>query len=436
MAAHTRRKPHRPLLAQLRWFVGLRWVAGVAVLLTSAAALWLAQDVHAAVRAGVGGFILAYNVLLWAVLRRDAGQRLIALAWTQLLLDLACLTVLALLTGGARSHVLGFFVFHVVFAALLLPRRMSYAVAAVAAAMLALGLWAARQWPAPADRLPMLGWVVTLFVTAWLANTITRSLRRQRRRLSRQNRRIRAMTRKLRRQQQGMIQQEKLAAAGRMAAGVAHEVANPLASMDALLQMMERRPEKLKPENVATLREQVARINKVVRQMTSFAHPGEGQWESVSLNEVVDKALAVVRFDPRGKGARIERDLAADSPTVHAVPEALQQVVINLAINALDALEGVEGGTLTIRTASAGGSARIEVIDNGHGIPPANRRRLFEPFFTTKPVGKGTGLGLSISYTLIQQHGGSIDVESRGHAAGARFIVNLPLSPQPAAVTG
>jgi signal transduction histidine kinase len=436
MATRNRRERDRPLLAQLRWFVRLRWIAGVAVLLTSAAALWVAQDVHAAVRAAVGGFILAYNVLLWSVLRRDTDSRLIMLAWAQLLLDLACLTVLAVLTGGARSHVLGFFVFHVVFAALLLPRRMSYAVAAVAVAMLAAGLWAAAKWPESSDRLPMLGWVVTLFVTAWLANTITRGLRRQRRRLTRQNRRIRAMTRKLRRQQQGMIRQEKLAAAGRMAAGVAHEVANPLASMDALLQMMERRPEKMKPENIATLREQVARINKVVRQMTSFAHPGEGQWQEVQLNEVVEKALNVVRFDPRGKRARIERELAVDSPMVRAVPEALQQVIINLAINALDALEGVEGGTLTLRTATVGGTARIEVIDNGHGITPAHRRRLFEPFFTTKPVGKGTGLGLSISYTLVQQHGGEIHAESRGEGAGARFIVTLPLSRQPAAVTG
>jgi signal transduction histidine kinase len=273
----------------------------------------------------------------------------------------------------------------------------------------------------------MLGWLVTLLGTVWLANGIVRGLRAQRKRLLRQNREIRRMARTLRQQQRGMVQHEKMAAAGRMAAGVAHEIANPLASMDGLLQMIERRPEKLRPESVATLREQVARITRTLRQMTAFAHPGTGEWQVTQLNELVEKALAVVGFDQRFKRVAVVKEFAPELPLVRVLPDAIQQVVINLVINALDAMESVAEPTLTVRTGHRSGGCFLEITDNGHGISPADRRHLFEPFFTTKPVGKGTGLGLSISYTLAREHGGEIRFESQqGH--GARFTVIFPAS--------
>ena len=413
--------------------------------------------------AAVGVAILVYNAALWRVGRDEGDGRggkskvkvqnakgkaeeadgvasslfaadrllpahfsLIAQAWAQLLLDLGCLTLLTLLTGGVHSPLLGFYVFHMVFASLLLPRQMAYAGASMAMLMLAAALWSSGNWPVMRrESALLLGWAVTLLATVWLANGMTRGLRRQRRRLLRQNRRIRAMSRKLRQQQQAMIQQEKMAASGRMAAGVAHEIANPLASIDGLLQLMERRPDRPRPEAVTTLREQVTRINQIVRRMTEFAHPGDGQWQVMPLNDLVNKSLEVIRFDPRLNRVTVERQLAEAMPPVNVQADAVQQVIINLTINALDAMEQVAAPKLVFRTGVAGGQCFFEVEDNGHGISPENRRRIFEPFFTTKPVGKGTGLGLSISYSLVRNQGGEIRVESK-EGQGTRFTVRLP----------
>jgi two-component system NtrC family sensor kinase len=160
--------------------------------------------------------------------------------------------------------------------------------------------------------------------------------------------------------------------------------------------------------------------------MTTFAHPGEGRWQLTNLNDVVSRVLEVVRFDPRYRGVRVERQLAADLPPVHMMTDAIQQVMLNLFINALDAIEGAKDPTLTIRTESDGRFCAITIADNGTGISAENQKHIFEPFFTTKPVGKGTGLGLSISYSLVRKHGGDIQVASPP-GQGARFTVRLPL---------
>ena len=206
-------------------------------------------------------------LVLRHVVRRGATRAaLLALACTQMLLDLTCLTVLTVLSGGISSPVRGFFIFHMVFASLLLPRLLAYGGARPALLLMTAGLWVTGQWPGRAyESANLLAWVAMLMVTVWLANGITRRLRKQRRASSKQNRRIHQMSDELRRQQQALIQHEKMAVAGRMAAGVAHEIANPLASMDGLLQLIERRPDRPRPEAIATLREQVARISQIVR---------------------------------------------------------------------------------------------------------------------------------------------------------------------------
>ncbi|MCY2954146.1 MAG: ATP-binding protein [Planctomycetota bacterium] len=435
--APASREWQRPLLLQLEWFISLRWIAALTVV-AGAGAEWKLLHWYGrpADMAAIGLAIFAYNGVLWLLVRkaqrvRQTALALLALAWLQLLLDLGCLTLLTLLTGGIDSALRGFFVFHMVFASLLLPRTMAYAGAAVAMAMLSAGLWTADPFPMlQKDRANMLGWITMLLLTVWLTNRITRNLRSQRRRLLRQNRRIRAMSLKLQQQHQGMIQHEKMAAVGQMAAGVAHEIANPLASIDSLLQLAGRKPEKLGPEMVATLREQVNRISQILRQMTAFAHPGDGVWQTSDLNGVVERALAVVQYDPRLNRVQIDRQFSAQMPQVRMVADAMQQVIINLVLNSLDAMDGVAKPTLTIRTEHSDGVCTIGVIDNGHGIAPAHRKRLFEPFFTTKPVGKGTGLGLSISYSLVRNHGGQILVDSRP-GEGATFTVRLPIGSTP-----
>lgn len=413
------------LLGQLSWFVSLRWGAGAAVIAGSLVDLawghWYPQALWMAV---LGGAILLYNLALWLAVSRAPGGRgaLLGLAWVQILLDLACLTLLVMWTGAVSSPLLGFFVFHMVFASLLMPRVMAYAAALAAITMMALGLHLGGYWPTPREHLPLLaGWVITLLLTVFLANHITQAFRRQRRRL-------RKLTRQMRRQQRAMVQHEKMVALGQMAAGVAHEIANPLASMDGLLQLTQRNPERLKPEVIVTLREQVQRIHQIIQLMKGFAHPAEMPMQLVAVNEVVDQALQMLRFDPRMKQVRVERQLSPDAGTLRLVAQAVQQVLVNLIINALDAMEQTPEPRLTIRTSRREAWCEVEVGDNGPGIPPEYRERVFEPFFTTKPIGKGTGLGLAISHSLVDRQGGRITIKS-SPGQGTNFIVHLPVNP-------
>jgi C4-dicarboxylate-specific signal transduction histidine kinase len=143
------------------------------------------------------------------------------------------------------------------------------------------------------------------------------------------------------------------------------------------------------------------------------------------LNDVVEQAIAMVRFDPRLKQTEVRREFDPAAGVVSMAPQAIQQVLINLIINALDAMGATEKPLLVLRTQRREGWCAVEVIDNGHGVDPRHMPRLFEPFFTTKPVGKGTGLGLSISYSLMQRQGGSISVRSHS-GRGATFTLRLP----------
>lgn len=424
-----------PLFAQLAWFIRLRWLAALVVIVGAwVDHHWLHYYPTYSAQILLAGIAIAfYNGLLWWTLRAMAHQRgrrwvLISLTWAQLLLDMTCLTLLILWTGDIRSPLTPFIVLHMVFASLLLPTAMAYAGAVVVIGVYLAALQLAGHFPTErTEVLLTIGRMITLLTTVHLANHITLGLRRQRRRLIKQNRRIREMTRQLKLQHKALIQQEKMAAMGQMAAGVTHEIANPLASMDGLLQLLQRKPDRIRPEAVQTLREQIERINQIIQQMKTFAHPADMQQQTADLNEVVEQSIHILRFDARLKSVQIDRQYAPDAGSLTFLPQALQQVLVNLIVNAFDAMAQTEKPTLTIRTARQEEWCVVEVTDNGAGIAPQNMGRLFEPFFTTKPVGKGTGLGLSISYSLVQKQGGSITVRSQ-EGAGTSFTIRLPAS--------
>jgi len=234
------------------------------------------------------------------------------------------------------------------------------------------------------------------------------------------------MARRLWLNQRAMVRQEKIVALGQMAAGVAHEVMNPLANMDGLLQLALHKPERMNAEAISKLREQIARINAIVQQMRSLVHPTDGQQQRLPLNDVVAQSIEMVRIDSRAKRLGIQADLAPNVGAVLIRPQALQQVLVNLLLNSLDALADVRQPSLVVKTSRTDRWYVVEVIDNGIGIKPEHLNRVFEPFFTTKPVGKGTGLGLSISYNLIQRLGGMIDVTSQ-LGVGTTLTIHLPV---------
>ena len=417
-----------PLYRQLGWFITLRWVV-VATLTVGALVerrfAWFGEIWVSFL--SVAAVIFLYNAAMRVTLPHVNGRKVLrVLTGAQLLLDMLALSVLVAWTGGVRSPLIAFFVFHMVFASLLLPRRAAYACAGAASLLIAGGLALSGHWPQDrVDHLALCGIIVTLALTVMLTNRITQDLRAHRRRLVRQNRRIKAMSDQLRQQQQALVQHEKMVAMGRMAAGVTHEIANPLACMDSLLQLAQRRPERIKPDTVQTLRDQVQRINQIIQQMKAFAHPAEASPQTAALNQVVEQSLDMVRFDRRLRNVEIRREFDPAAATVEMSPQALQQVLVNLLLNAMDAMSSTPQPVLTIRTQRREGWCAVEVTDNGHGIDPQDMPRLFEPFFTTKPVGKGTGLGLSISYSLMQRQGGSISVRSQS-GRGASFTLRLP----------
>ncbi|MHC4081645.1 MAG: sensor histidine kinase, partial [Planctomycetota bacterium] len=183
----------------------------------------------------------------------------------------------------------------------------------------------------------------------------------------------------------------------------------------------------LGPTTAEALREQINRINELVRRMKDFAHPGETALETVDINDTVEHALEMIRFDQRTRQVKLERRLDPDACRVEIMPHAIQQVIINLVLNALDAVADVPEPRITVATRPRDSVCVIEVTDNGRGIAPEDLSRVFEPFFTTKPVGQGTGLGLSISYSLVEHNHGRLEVASQP-GQGTTFSVHLPAS--------
>lgn len=221
--------------------------------------------------------------------------------------------------------------------------------------------------------------------------------------------------------------QEKLAALGVLSAGIAHDIANPLASMSSELEMLEGERDLGRAHaSAAVLRDHVSRISRTLREMTDFARRRGEDTTDVRTALAVEDALRLVRHDPRARRVRFIVDVPAGLPALRIVEDHLVMVLVNLLINSLDAMP--EGGRITIRAWSHGDQVRIAVSDTGTGMTEEARRRATEPLFTTKP-GHGTGLGLSISADVLRAAGGGLDIES---APGVGTTVHLTCPTVPA----
>ena len=289
--------------------------------------------------------------------------------------------------------------------------------------------------------------------------------------LSTLNATMQRMNEMLEETQDQLVQSEKMASIGQIAAGVAHEINNPIgfvlsnlgtldsyltslfglldayieteaptsASQQASLGRARALRESvnfdfLRGDIVALLAEScdgIMRVKHIVQDLKDFSRGGTDEvWEVVNLHDALDRTLNIVRNEIKYK-ARIETHYGS-LPDVECLPSRLHQVFLNLIVNAGHAIEA--NGTITISTGTSGSEIWIRFEDTGCGIPKQHLNRIFEPFFTTKPVGQGTGLGLSVSYSIVQRHGGSIDVESEV-GRGSRFTIHLPLRQQHENVT-
>ncbi len=240
------------------------------------------------------------------------------------------------------------------------------------------------------------------------------------------------MTASLQSGRDSLIRSEKLAGVGRLAAGVAHEVGNPLAAIlgyvETLLGDTPSRPidPALRSDILVRVRAETERIHKIIQELLDYSRPPREDLEAVELRKVVDAALSLVQAQSRFKELEVLVDWPADLPAARASVGRMTQVLLNLLLNAADATQGT--GKVVISARREGARVVVTVADDGPGVPAELRGKIFDPFFTTKDVGRGTGLGLSVSQSIVDGFGGTLRRgETRVGEVGARFEVELPV---------
>ena len=274
-------------------------------------------------------------------------------------------------------------------------------------------------------------------------NTMSSQLRQTRQEVDQWNQtleaRIKEKTGELNRVYEHMLVVEKMAAIGKLAAVVAHEINNPLAGILTYAKLLKKRftrsggtdgQEVL--SSLEMIESESRRCGEIVKNLLTFGRATPMAYEPTDLNGVIDRCARLVRHKLDLAGIHLQLELAADLPLVRCDSAQTEQVILTLVMNAIDAMPS--GGNLSLRTAESPGSqeVRIEVEDDGTGIPKEVLARVFEPFFTTKERGRGMGLGLAISRSIVERHGGRIEVQSEP-GRGTKFVITLPIQGLPAA---
>jgi two-component system NtrC family sensor kinase len=232
----------------------------------------------------------------------------------------------------------------------------------------------------------------------------------------------------LKNSQAALIQSEKMAAFGQLGAGIAHEVKNPLAGILGYAQLTLRKLEAGTPlhENLRIIEKETKRCKDIMENLLKFARQDKVEYAAIDLNRIVTDACAIVRHQLALNKVKLEQDLAPELPGINGNANQLQQVLMNLMINAQQAMNGTPG-TVTISTRHPDPAhVELRIKDTGPGMSAEVQKRIFDPFYTTKPAGKGTGLGLSVSFGIVKDHKGEIQVESE-EGKGAEFVITLPV---------
>jgi len=415
--------PNPELAQRIRWFIRLRWWAVGGIIVAGAAVRALDLPIRSEPLLGAAALLGAANVVFALLNRRPRAP--LPFAGAQIVTDLVVLTFALHVSGGVENPFAFFFVFHVILAAILLPPRMAYLTAGIATAFYAamaileyarilphysLGF---ARWDDP--RLlaaALLVMASTLALATYLASSIMESLRRK--------------DEEMRRVNEGLLQTEKLAAIGQLAAGIAHELNTPLASIGGYAEELGEITKGGGPQvekYVGVIRSQIERCKGITQSLLNFARKSEVRVGPVDVDALLIEAVDYLRFK-RGKTTfSVETDLGRPAP-VRADAGQLLQVFLSVLMNAADALGG-GGGTIRVASRAREKDVVVTISDTGCGIPEENLKKIFEPFFTTKEPGKGTGLGLSLSYGIMRQLGGSIELRSQA-GRGTDVTLTLP----------
>jgi PAS domain S-box-containing protein len=237
--------------------------------------------------------------------------------------------------------------------------------------------------------------------------------------------------------EQQLIHAQKMESIGLLAAGLAHEVGNPLTSISSLVQVIQRTTrDDFAQEKLELIKSQIGRISKIIRDLVDFSRRSNYEVQLTDVNKCMRDSVEIVRIGKKSKGISFRVELEERLPPLPLVPDQVEQVFINILINAVDAIHsrpdepgrGADGA-VTVRSRIEGASVVVEIQDNGKGIAEDARTKIFEPFYTTKKVGEGTGLGLWVSYGIIKSFQGTIGVDSV-EGRGTTFTISLPLHPE------
>ncbi len=225
--------------------------------------------------------------------------------------------------------------------------------------------------------------------------------------------------------EQQLVRSQKLESIGTLAAGIAHEVGNPLTAISSLVQVIQRTSaDEFAKEKLELIHSQVNRITRIIRELVDYSRPSTHVSKVTDINRVVQEALNIVQYGKKVKDITFAIDLASDLPQVSVVPDQVVQVFINILMNAVDALEG-KAGRIAVASSYTDTQIHVVVRDTGRGISAAELEKIFEPFYTTKATGQGTGVGLWVSYGIVKSFGGDIFVES-APGEGSVFTVMFP----------
>jgi signal transduction histidine kinase len=219
---------------------------------------------------------------------------------------------------------------------------------------------------------------------------------------------------------------------GTLAAGIAHEVGNPLASISALVQVAQRiTADPLVNEKLGLVKSQVTRISKIIRDLVDFSRPSNYELELTDINKVIYEAVEITKVGTKAKDIVFETDLSTEIPMLPLIADQTQQVFVNILLNAVDAIVEKQRENkiekISVKSECNGDEVTLTFSDTGMGIKEENLNKVFEPFFTTKKEGRGTGLGLWVSYGIVKSFQGDIKIKSKLNE-GTSFIIKLPIS--------
>ncbi|MGE3171110.1 MAG: sensor histidine kinase [Planctomycetota bacterium] len=425
----------RDLLSQVAWFNRLRLFAAAAVIWFTALATHLLGVLASPWQLySLGGLIAAVDgcYMLWFPrLARRPARSVRGHVFLQIAIDLLILTALLHYTGGITNPLVLFYLFHAFIAALVLSVRAAFAVGAMSLAMvvalaaaerlgvlehhsLGLGLMDLRTVSGLGFALLLFAYAMTIACSIYFVATVLRRLRANEQQLVRLGRHL-ALS-------------EKLASIGTLAAGVSHEINNPVGVITNKVQVLRYRVEDGDPpdallQELDVVEKHARRIGQITAGLLTFSREAPFELRAVELGTLVREAGDLVRVPFRT--ARVDLTILGGDPVhVRGSQNHLLQVLINILLNAKDA--SAAGAVVELRWRAREGEAEIAIADQGCGIEPAVLAKVFDPFFTTKDVDKGTGLGLAISHGIVERHGGRIEVES-AVGRGTTFRVLLPL---------